>query len=212
MISIKNFVFNAFQVNMYVLYNENKECILVDAACENALEQKKLFDYIEQNELKPICLISTHTHIDHVLGNKAIIDKYNIPYLIQKDGMVFLERMVAMGTSYGFTVTQSPNPSSYLSDGDSVSLGNDKIKIIYTPGHADGSICLYNEEANFLITGDVLFNGSIGRTDFPTGNHEMLLNNIETKLFTLPDDTIVYSGHGNETSIGQEKRHNPFFN
>ena len=162
MITIKNLVFNAFQVNSYLLFDETKECIIVDASCSNVNEDNKLFDMIEQYGLKPVCLISTHTHVDHVLGNKAIIEKYNIPYRIHKSGLQFIYTMVDHGRMFGFDVKASPMPTSYIEDNEFISFGNSQFQAFYTPGHVDGSLCFYAKDEDFVITGDVLFSGSVG--------------------------------------------------
>lgn len=210
MITIKNFIFNSFQVNSYVIYDETNECIIIDAACSNASEENKLFNFIADNNLKPVCLISTHTHVDHVLGNKAVIEKYQLPYKIHKSGLQFLYTMVEHGMMFGFDVKASPMPTAYIEDNEVIRFGNSHIKAFYTPGHVDGSICLFADQEDFVITGDVLFNGSIGRSDLPTGNHEMLIESIQTRLMVLPNNTTVYCGHGPATTIGDERKHNPF--
>ena len=210
MITIKNLIFNAFQVNAYILFDETKECIIVDAACGDSDEDNKLFNYIEQNGLKPVCLISTHTHVDHVLGNKAVIEKYNIPYRIHKSGLQFIYTMVEHGRMFGFDVKASPMPTSYIQDNEIITFGNSQIQAFYTPGHVDGSLCFYAKETDFVITGDVLFCGSVGRSDLPTGDHATLIESIKSRLMVLPNNTTVYAGHGPETTIGNERENNPF--
>ncbi|MEI7595998.1 MAG: MBL fold metallo-hydrolase [Bacteroidota bacterium] len=211
MITLKTLIFNAFQVNNYLLFDETNECVIIDAANSDANEDAKLFRYIEENHLKPVCLLSTHAHVDHILGNKSIIEKYNIPYKIHLAGKSFLYSAVEHGEMFGFKVKPSPMPTDYIEDNDIIKFGNSEIKALYTPGHAEGSLCFYSEQEGFLISGDVLFHGSIGRTDLPTGDFDTLIKSIKEKILSLPNDTIVYPGHGPETTVAYEKENNPFF-
>lgn len=210
MLSLKSFVFNPFQENTFVMSNENKECIIFDPGCYSSAEQNELSKYIEGEELKPILLVNTHCHIDHVLGNKFVTEKYEVPLWIHKEGLPLLQAAPVYGQTYGVQMLPSPHPEKFLDESDTVSLGKEKLQIIFVPGHSPGSICFYSKENKFLIGGDVLFYESIGRTDLPGGNHSQLLTHIKEKLFALDDDTVVYCGHGPETTIGHEKKHNPF--
>ncbi len=210
MIFVKNFVFNSFEVNTYILSDETKECIIIDPACYDAAEKKKLTDYIEDNSLKPVRLINTHCHIDHVLGNAFVSEKYKLSTEIHKEGLPLLGNMKGYGMMFGLIVENIPKPDKFIEDNQIINFGKSSLKAIYTPGHADGSLAFYSEEG-FVIVGDVLFYGSIGRTDLPSGNHDRLINNIKNRLFVLPDNTKVYCGHGLETTIGFEKENNPYF-
>ncbi len=210
MITIKTFVFNPFQVNMYLLYDETKECVIVDAACMSDDEERRIVKFISSNNLKPVHLISTHPHIDHVAGNKFIYENYKIPLTVHKDSLPVLRGVKGYAAAFGLDDLEYVDPGNFINDGDIIKFGNSELKTFYTPGHADGSICLYSEKDNFIIVGDVLFNGGIGRTDLPTGNFNILIKSIKTKLFVLPENTVVYPGHGNSTTIGYEKEHNPF--
>lgn len=212
MITVKSFVFNPFQVNMYLLYDETKECVIVDAACMSDEEEKKITKFISSNNLNPVQLISTHPHIDHVAGNKFICENYNIPLTVHKDSLPILQGVKGYAAAFGFNDVEYVEPKNFIEDGDIIKFGNSELKVFYTPGHVNGSVCLYSEKDNFVIVGDVLFNESIGRTDFPTGNHELLISSIKNKLFVLPENTIVYTGHGPSTTIGYEKENNPFLN
>jgi hydroxyacylglutathione hydrolase len=213
MIHIKTFVFNPFQVNTYLLYDDSKECLIIDAACYDDDERKQITDFIEKNNLKPIRLICTHGHIDHVLGIKYMMERYpGIQFEIDKDGESFLKSSLSFASVFGLEIEQVPMPTGYLKDNSVLNFGNSILRVIATPGHAAGSICLYQKEQKFVIVGDVLFQGSIGRTDLPTGNHELLLRSIQERLMVLDDDVIVYPGHGPETSIGEEKENNPYLN
>lgn len=210
MIAIKKFAFNAFQVNTVLLYDETKECVIIDAACYDDNERKQLVAFIKGEGLKPIKAINTHCHIDHILGCNFVCSYFNIPLAIHEAGQLFLDRAPEQGKAYGFEVEEVVKPAHYMNEGDQLKFGNSILDILYTPGHADGSICFINKDQKFAVVGDVLFNGSIGRTDLPTGNFELLKTNIQEKLFKLEDDVQVICGHGPDTSIGFEKHNNPF--
>lgn len=210
MIQIKKFAFNPFQTNTYLLYDETKECAIIDAACEDDYEKQTLMDFIEANGLKPVQLIYTHCHVDHVLGNSFVTEQYNLKPSVHPKGKLFWETTREFSSVFNVSISEPFHPGNFLEEGDTIKFGNSELQVIYTPGHADGSICLYSKEQNFLIAGDVLFQGSIGRTDLPTGNFDVLSESIKGKLFVLPDETVVYPGHGPETSIGFEKKNNPF--
>jgi len=210
MITLKTLIFNSFQVNMYLLYDETKECIIVDASCVSKQEKAKLTTFISDNQLKPVQLVITHPHIDHVAGMKYICDYYKIPLTIHKEAVSLLKGMPNYANLFGFNEYENVEPSNWVTDEETIQFGHAEIKIIYTPGHADGSICLYAKEEGFVISGDVLFYESIGRSDLPTGNSNTLITNIKNKLLVLPENTIIYPGHGPSTTIGNEKRNNPY--
>jgi glyoxylase-like metal-dependent hydrolase (beta-lactamase superfamily II) len=210
MITIEKFVFNGFGENTYLLYDETKECIIIDPGCYTEPEKRGFAEFIDQNGLKPVKLIYTHCHVDHVLGNNFIVETYGLKPVIHKAALPFLENAHQQARVYGFEIEEAIQGENFLEEGDVIKFGNSELKIVYTPGHADGSVCFISQADRFVITGDVLFRDSIGRTDFPTGNFDVLMKSIHEKLFTLDDDFTVYSGHGPETSIGYEKINNPF--
>lgn len=210
MIELKRFVFNAFQVNTYVLSDETGECVIVDAACSVTEEQETLERYIRTHSLRPVRLLSTHAHVDHILGNPYIVDHYGLKLEGHFDSKIYLDHASQFAFSYDLPLTRVEPVSRQLNDGELVRFGNSTLKVLYTPGHALGSLCFYAEKEAFVITGDVLFRDSIGRTDLPGGDYEVLRQSIWEKLFVLPENTIVYPGHGPETSIGREKTGNPF--
>lgn len=210
MIQVKKFVFNAFQVNTYILSDDTKDCVIIDPGCADGVESLELKNYIEHNGLKPVKLLLTHTHIDHVIGCQAIEEMFGLKPVLHEAGMVFLDHSTETAATYGLPMETNPEPGSFLQEGEEVAFGNSSLKVLYTPGHADGSVCFLSENDGFVIVGDVLFQMSIGRTDFPTGDFDLLKSSIYNKLFTLPEDTIVYSGHGPETTVGFEKMNNPF--
>lgn len=167
-------------------------------------------DFISANKLKPVRLINTHCHIDHILGNAFLAEEYNLSLEIHEGELPVLQTGMTIAGMYGIPYQTSPEPKAFLKAGDEVMLGGQALKILFTPGHSPASICLYNEKDKWVIGGDVLFYESIGRTDLPGGNFNALINSIRTQLFTLPDDVVVYPGHGQETRIGYERMFNPF--
>ena len=211
MIRIKKFTFNPFQENSYVLINDKNECIVVDPGCFNANEESELSNYIEVEGLTPIYLINTHFHIDHVLGNSFVAEKYNLPVTAFNSEIDMLAMAERSAELYGIPYKSSPKPTHFLVEDDTIDFGSSQLKILFGPGHSPDHIVLVCDAEDFMIGGDVLFKGSIGRTDLPGGNHDDLIDNIERKIFMLKDSIRVYSGHGPETTVGIEKNTNPFF-
>ncbi len=212
MIEIQQFTFNPFQENTYLLINGKRECIIIDTGCYFEEERKELLLYIEKEGLKVTRLLNTHCHLDHIFGNKLVAVTYGVGLEIHRADEIVLVRSPEVGAMYNVRFEPSPRPSAYLEEGDKISFGGVELEVIFTPGHSPGSVSFYCAAEKFLIGGDVLFYQSIGRTDLPGGNHATLLASIREKLFVLPDDTKVLPGHGPATTIGFEKRHNPFLN
>ncbi len=210
MLEVKSFTFNPFQENTFLLINEKKDCFIIDPGAYFKKEQELLLDYLRSRHLSPLRLLNTHCHLDHIFSNKLIFDHFGLRPEMHKSEKSVLDQTKEAGMRYNLPFETSPKPEQYIEERDNLFLGNNRFSVIWAPGHSPGSICFYCEEQNFLIGGDVLFNESIGRTDLPGGNAEFLLNSIRDKLFKLPDHTIVYPGHGPETTIGHEKQHNPF--
>ncbi|MCE9539849.1 MAG: MBL fold metallo-hydrolase [Bacteroidetes bacterium] len=210
MISIKSFIFGPFQENTYVLYDETKECIIIDPGCYDNRERVELAGFIEDNKLNPVKLINTHCHLDHVFGNGFVADTYTLKLEINKQDLPVLDSYLMSAKMYGLNATPSPQPSVFLNEGDIISFGNSILEILFTPGHSPGSITFYNREQEIMIAGDVLFYGSIGRSDLPGGNSATLISSIKNKLFPLGDNYTVHSGHGPSTTIGFERKNNPF--
>ncbi|MEP7230738.1 MAG: MBL fold metallo-hydrolase [Ginsengibacter sp.] len=210
MLQIKVLTFNPVQENTYLLFNEKKECIIIDPGCYYDNEKEALTVAIAQNNLQPILLLNTHCHLDHVFGNKFIAEKYNLTLHLHQAEEQMLKMAPASGLMFNLPFDNYTGEFIFLTEGDVISLGDDKLEVIYAPGHSPGSVCFYCKAQKFIIGGDVLFNNSIGRTDLPGGSHEQLIKSINEKLFVLPDDVKVFSGHGIETTIGYEKQHNPF--
>ncbi|MGN6568136.1 MAG: MBL fold metallo-hydrolase [Flavipsychrobacter sp.] len=211
MLHIKAFVFNAFQENTYVLFNEQKQCWIIDPGMYGEREIDVFIQYIEDNKLQPQAIINTHGHIDHIFGVKALQGKYKIPFIIHEQETPILNNAVGSAMLFGFQASENPKADEYLKDGTVIFLGKDQLDVRFTPGHSPGSVSFYYVPGNWVLAGDALFAGSIGRTDLPGGNHEILLSSIREQLFTLPESTIVYSGHGPTTTIGNELKYNPFF-
>lgn len=210
MIQIAAFTFNPFQENTFVLYDETNECVIIDPGCYSPTEKEQLSDFIETKGLKPVRLLNTHCHIDHILGNKYVSEKYGLlPEFNEKELEILLATTV-YGPTLGIQVEESPKPKKYLDEGDVIEFGNSKLDIIFTPGHCPGEICFYNEGQKFVIGGDVLFRDSIGRTDLPGGDYATLMESIKDKLLPLGDDYTVLPGHGPETTIEREKMYNQF--
>lgn len=208
--NVTTFTFNPFSENTYILSDETKECIIVDPGCYNATEQKQLTDYIEGASLTPVMLVNTHCHIDHILGNAFIAEKYQLPLEAHTGEDVVLEAGLISSQVYQIPYDPSPKIEKFLVPGEQVTFGKTVLEILFTPGHSPASVCLYHKETHQVIAGDVLFQGSIGRTDLPGGNYDTLINSIKTELLVLDDETVIYPGHGPSTTIGQEKRMNPF--
>lgn len=207
---IKSFTFNPFSENTYVLYDATKECVVIDPGCSNAQEEKELKDYIQTQGLKVVRLLNTHCHIDHVLGNKFVADNYSVPLEIHEDDLAVLRAVPTYSAAYGFPMYAEQLPEKFLKEGQAVTFGETELDVIFAPGHAPGHVVFYHKDSKNVIGGDVLFQRSIGRTDLPGGNYDTLIQSIKTKLFTLPEDVTVHPGHGPSTTIGEEKKHNPF--
>lgn len=210
MFQIKVFTFNPVQENTYLLYNEHLECIIIDPGFYYYHEKEELQSFVNVNKLQPKILLNTHCHLDHVFGNKFISEEYKLTLKTHRLEQSVLEMAPASGLMFNLPFDNYTGKITFLEEGDTVTLRDDELKIIHAPGHSPGSICFYCEKQKFVIGGDVLFKNSIGRTDLPYGSHEDLVRNIKEKLFQLPDEVIVYPGHGPATTIGEEKEMNPY--
>lgn len=210
MLHLKSFCFNPFQENTYVVYTDTKEAFIIDPGNSNHSENKALSDFISEKDLHPTRLLLTHGHIDHILGNRYVLDTFGLLPEVHKNDLFFIERMPQSAAMYGVPCEPSPIPEKFINEGDVIQLGTYAFECLFTPGHSPGSISFYNAQTRLIIGGDVLFNGSIGRSDLPMGNHDTLIRSIKETLFSLGDDVKVYSGHGPATTIAQEKAYNPF--
>ncbi len=210
MLKIKSFQFSPIQENTYLLYNEFNDCIIIDPGCYFDAEKEELAAFIYDNKLKPVMLLNTHCHLDHVFGNKMVAEKYNLTLQIHEKEKAVLAFAPTSGLMYDMPFDNYTGDVILLNEGDTIKLGNDELKILLTPGHSPGSLSFYCQQDKFVISGDVLFKNSVGRSDLPGGNHEQLIKSIKDHLLTLPNDTIVYSGHGPATTVGEERRENPY--
>lgn len=210
MLHVQPFTFNPVQENTYLVYNDEKDCCIIDPGCYFASEEKQLTDFISENGLNPKYLLNTHCHLDHIFGNRFIQKQFNLKLHLHKLEKEVLDYGPVSGQMWQLPFDNYDGELVYIDEGDQIHLGNEVLDIFFTPGHSPGHICFYSKAHKFLIGGDVLFQGSIGRTDLPGGSFETLENSIKTKLYTLPEDVIVYPGHGDSTTIGDEKKSNPF--
>lgn len=211
MAQVVSLTFNPFQENTYIVYDETGECIIFDPGCFTPEEQKSLQAEIEKLALKPVRLVNTHCHLDHVFGNKFVADTYKLGLEIHEKELSVLQSVPMVCDMYGIPRPEtSPSPSNFLKAGEYLEFGNTRLKMLFTPGHSPGSLSFYAEADKFVIAGDALFYGSIGRTDLPGGDHATLIQSIKEQLLTLGDDVTVYSGHGPATRIGYERKNNPF--
>ncbi|MDR0754943.1 MAG: MBL fold metallo-hydrolase [Prevotellaceae bacterium] len=209
MIKLLKFQFNQIEENTYLVYDETGECIIIDAGCSNAHENKILQKAISDNCLIPVKLICTHGHFDHIMGTRFVCETYKIETYIHKEELSNFEQASSYSSRFGINVVPPPIPHNFLNDGDEIKFGVSSFKVIFTPGHSRGGICLYSADARMLFSGDTLFAGSIGRTDLPGGDYDVLMNSIK-KLMQLPENTRVFCGHGPQTTIAYEKLTNPF--
>ncbi|KQT16087.1 MBL fold metallo-hydrolase [Chryseobacterium sp. Leaf404] len=210
MFQIQAFVFNFASENTYVLFNANKNAWIIDPGNMNEQETKAISDFINEKELNVTKIILTHAHIDHVLGLQWAFDAYKVPVMMHRDDKEVLDMFQISGMRFGFELDHINVDLEYINEDDEMDFDGEKFKIYHVPGHSPGSVVYHNEAQKFMISGDVLFEGSIGRTDLYKGNYEQLIDGIKTKLFVLDDETQVFSGHGNPTTIGFEKQYNPF--
>lgn len=212
MTQIKQFAFNELGVNTFILYDDSNHCILVDPGCNSPAQQKQLTDFLSGNGLEPVSIFLTHGHFDHLAGLAWAKSTFACPVYMHEGDAFLVRRAPEQAAFFGFTLTPPAMPDKTVTDGEELSFGNSRVKIIHVPGHSPGSICLYFEADKLLVCGDVLFQGSIGRTDLYGGDHELLISGIREKILVLPRETVVWPGHGPRTTIGFEYDTNPFFN
>lgn len=210
MLNVQSFTFNPVQENTYVLYNEEGLCCIIDPGCYFASEEAELKGFIDQRKLRPVLLLNTHCHLDHIFGNRFVHKTYGLSLHLHQLEKQVLDFGPISGQMWQLPFDNYDGELKFIEEGEVIRLGNDELEILFTPGHSPGHVCFYDKAAKFLIGGDVLFNGSVGRTDLPGGNFATLEESIKTKLYTLPGDVIVYPGHGPSTTIGDERKSNPF--
>jgi hydroxyacylglutathione hydrolase len=210
MVTIKTFVFNPFQENTYVTFDDTRECVVIDPGCYDKTEEQELSDFISEKNLNVKLLINTHCHVDHVLGNYFVKQKYNVDLLIHPVEEQPLRSVKLYAPVYGFANFTESTPDRFIDEGEIVRFGESELEVLFVPGHSPGHIALVNKAEKFCIGGDVLFRNSIGRTDLPGGDYNTLMESIRDKMMKLDDDVTVYTGHGPSTQIGFERRTNPF--
>lgn len=208
---ILKLVFNPIQVNTYILADPSGDCAIVDCGCYDRDEFSELADLIGQKNLKPVLLLNTHCHLDHIFGNRFMLEKYHLGAFCHKEDEQNRENAVNHAMMFGLSMEIPPVPAGFITDRQTLSFGKTDLVALHVPGHSRGSLAFYSKNDKTVFTGDTLFNGSIGRTDLQGGNYETLINSITKKLFTLPADTVVYPGHGDESTIGIEIESNPYF-
>lgn len=210
MIQIHSFVFSPFAENTYILHDETREAVIIDPGCYNQYERKILQDFIQEKELKIVKLLNTHCHLDHVFGNEFVKRTFQVQSYAHAKEDFNLGILEVSARMFGIPFIENTRTDVYLEENQVIEFGNSTLQVLFTPGHSPGHVVFYNAFQGFCINGDVLFRGSIGRTDLPGGNHAMLLESIRKVMFALPEDTTVFTGHGEPTTIGFEKKHNPF--
>ncbi len=210
MLHVKSFAFNPFSENTYIIYNDEKEAFLIDPGNMPEAETETLHQFINAHELNIKNILLTHAHIDHIIGLQWAYDAFGVPVLIHPDEMQILERATFTAKSYGFFFPAFEGELQHIKEGETLTLSSETIEIYDVPGHSPGSVAFYDRNNGIVISGDALFMMSIGRTDLYKGDYDQLISSIKTKLLTLPENTKVYSGHGESTTIGFEKEHNPF--
>lgn len=208
--NVASFCFNPFQENTYIITHANKDCWIIDPGCYNTQEQRILANYIEQHQLNPVRLINTHCHLDHIYGNKFVAEEYHLELGVHQKELFILEHAAVAASMFGAKIPEKQDPGYFIAEGDILTLVDVNFDVLFTPGHSPGSISFSNKEEQYAIVGDVLFMNSIGRTDLPGGDYDTLINSIKTQLLVLDEKTEIFNGHGLSTTIGAEKRNNPF--
>ena len=210
MLTVQRFTFNPVQENTYVVYNEKGQCGIIDPGCYFAAEEQALKNFIESNKLTPIFLLNTHCHLDHIFGNRFVQATWRLELHLHQLEKQVLDYGPTSGQLWQLPFVNYEGPLHFIDENNTIRIGEDELKILFTPGHSPGHVSFYSEGNKFLVSGDVLFQGSVGRTDLPGGDFEVLEKSILTKLYTLPEDVIVHPGHGDTTTIGDERKSNPF--
>lgn len=208
---IYKLVFSPIEVNTYILADQSNDCAIIDCGCYDRSEFDELVRYIENKKLNPVLLLNTHCHLDHVFGNRYMLEKYNLKTLSGKEDEINRKKAVQHAALFGLSISEPPEPEGFIADGQQITFASIELTALHVPGHSPGSMAFYSEKNGCVFTGDALFSGSIGRTDLEGGDYDTLMNSIRSKLFVLPPSTVVYPGHGNRTTIEKESMTNPFF-
>lgn len=207
---IKTYYFNDLRTCCYIVYDKTGECAIIDPGCYKQSERDRLTKFINENNLTPKMIIQTHGHFDHVMGNAFVTGKWNIPTYLAEEDIPQIERASAYGSYFGYVFDRPGEDIRNMKDGDTIRFGETELEVSASPGHTAGGVLLYNRKEGYVFTGDTIFKGSIGRTDLPAGDYDMLMHSIRTKIMTLPPDTVIYPGHGPATDVSTEINTNPF--
>lgn len=211
MMEIFRLVFCPIEVNTYILADQSGDCAIIDCGCYDKIEFNELKTFLNDKKLRPVLLLNTHCHLDHIFGNKYMLQQYNLRTFSNEFEEFNRKNAVKHSLLYGMTMDEPPEPAGFISDNQTISFGSNQLIALHVPGHTAGSIAFYSKEDGVVFTGDALFSGSIGRTDLPGGSYDTLISSIKNKLFVLPSSTVAYPGHGDQTTIGKEMSTNPFF-
>ena len=208
---IFKFVFSPIEVNTYILADKNGDCAIIDCGCYDRKESAEFEEFITSRKLNPVLLLNTHCHLDHVFGNKFMLNRFNLKTYSSEKEEINRLRSVTHAAFFGLEMDDPPEPAGFISDNQVIQFGTIELSALLVPGHTSGSLAFYNKENSVVFTGDALFAGSIGRSDLPGGDHDTLIGSIREKLFILPPATVVYPGHGDKTTIDMEMKTNPYF-
>lgn len=208
---IFKFVFSPIEVNTYILADQSGDCAIIDCGCYNTNESEELAGFIKNKNLNPVLLLNTHCHLDHIFGNKFVLDRYNLKTFSSEYDEMNRKNSVQHAMLFGLNMDDPPEPAGFITDNQVITFGTTELVALHVPGHTSGSLAFYSEKNSCVFSGDALFAGSIGRTDLPGGDYDTLIDSIKRKLFILPPSTVVYPGHGNETTIEREMKSNPYF-
>ncbi len=208
---IFRFVFSPIEVNTYILADKSGDCAIIDCGCYNKSEADRFGQFIKEKKIKPVLLLNTHCHLDHIFGNNYILKKFGLKPFSCEDDEMNRKSAVQHAMLFGLKMAEPPAPGGFITDKQVIVFGTSELIALHVPGHSAGSLAFYSEKDGIVLTGDALFAGSIGRTDLPGGDFETLIASIKKQLFVLPPSTVVYPGHGNDTTIGNEIKSNPFF-
>jgi len=208
---IYKLVFSPIEVNTFIVADPSNDCAIIDCGCYDKAEFDELVQFIESKKLNPVLLLNTHCHLDHIFGNRFMLEKYGLRALACKEDEVNRKKAVQHAALFGLAMSEPPEPGGFISDNQAITFGTTELVALHVPGHSAGSMAFYSEKNGYVFTGDAIFAGSIGRTDLEGGNHKILINSILTRLFVLPPSTVVFPGHGEQTTIEREKMTNPYF-
>jgi glyoxylase-like metal-dependent hydrolase (beta-lactamase superfamily II) len=208
---IYKLVFSPIEVNTFIVADPSNDCAIIDCGCYDKAEFDELVQFIESKKLNPVLLLNTHCHLDHIFGNRFMLEKYGLRALACKEDEVNRKKAVQHAALFGLAMSEPPEPGGFISDNQAITFGTTELVALHVPGHSAGSMAFYSEKNGYVFTGDAIFAGSIGRTDLEGGNHKILINSILTRLCVLPPSTVVFPGHGEQTTIEREKMTNPYF-